>query len=218
MYDQDDMHGEFRQRNPMASASIALGIVSLLSCTIFYIAIPCGALAVLCAILSRGRFRLSGKGKAGIVCGIIGMILSAVVTVTAVHTVLNTPAMKARLEQALQLYLGDPTFDLDKTLNSLIPALGGSENDPLPAADETEAETENRVRLRVAEDTDQTEAASEASSEISSDTDKAPEKDTAADIAETENKADDTEETEHRAKDSEDQAPVTIPSGGGAFI
>lgn len=225
MYDQDDMYGEFRQRNPMASASIALGIASLLSCTIFYIAIPCGALAVLCAILSRGRFRLQGKAKAGIVCGVIGMIFSAVVTATAVHTVFTTPVLKARLEQTMQYYLGDPSFDLDEMLESLIPSLGGfGKGDPEPSAGDAEEETEDRVHLRIAGDAEETESLSENGSgteDISEDDSKTEERETAPGENETEEETAEDPGTESGTdKGGRDghAAPVTIPEGGGSFI
>ncbi len=203
MYDQDEMYGEFRQRNTMASAAIVLGVLSLLSCAIFYISIPCGALAVLCAILSRGRFKLTGIGRAGILCGIIGMAASAVITAASVRAVLTDPDKRAQLEQVIQMYLGDYSFDLDETLNSLIPAFGNTGNaDSLPFAaeteEETEDETERRVRLRVAADTAQTEADGDM-------------EETAADPSEKEapEKADETEENHAGA-----QTPAPLPEGG----
>lgn len=232
MYDQDDMYGEFRQRNPMASASIALGIASLLSCPTFYIAFPCGALAIICAILSRGKFRLSGKGKAGIICGIIGMILSAVITVTAVRTVLTNPLMKARLEQTLQLYLGDSSFDLDEALNNLLPALNSSGNDSTPPAAgeaETEEESEKRVRLRIAEDVNEPEtalehatenpAADQAADKKAQESSTQTETETESETAQSEsNGRIGTTEPGNNTQNPEEKMPITIPEGGGSFI
>lgn len=203
MYDQDDMHGEFRQRNPMATASIALGIAALLSCPTFYTAIPCGALAILCAILSRGRFKLSGKGKAGIICGIIGMLLSAAITAFQVHTVMTNPLARQQVEQALQLYFGDPTLDLDTIMDGLFPALNVPEDDGSSLVPgETEEETQKRVRLRVADDADAPENITETPAEDPAPSDIVPEKDDEYDPAE----------------EQEAPSPVTIPDGGGSFI
>ena len=60
-----DMYGSSYQPNPnqpyrsrrsarMEAASLILGSIALLSCTCLYLAVPCGALAVIFATLSRG--------------------------------------------------------------------------------------------------------------------------------------------------------------------
>lgn len=111
---EDDMYRQTPYRNPMATAAMILGIVSLVFCSIFYIALPCGSLAVICAILSRGESRMTGKSKAGIVCGICGIAATIVISVTAVYTVLNDSQMRSYMEQLIQLYTGDDDFDLDQ--------------------------------------------------------------------------------------------------------
>lgn len=110
-------------RNPMATGAIVLGVISLFTCLIFYISIPCGAIAVLLAILSRGKNRLPGKSKAGIVCGTIGMCLSLGITLASVWVVLTNTQMRAYMERYLQYYLGDSSFDLDRELVTMFPAL-----------------------------------------------------------------------------------------------
>lgn len=112
-------------RNPMATAAVVLGVISLFTCLIFYISIPCGALAVLFAILSRGRNPMPGKSKTGVVCGAIGIFLSAAITVSSVWTVLTNAQMRAYMENYLRYYLGDSSFDLDRELVTMFPALKG---------------------------------------------------------------------------------------------
>ncbi|MDY3250820.1 MAG: DUF4190 domain-containing protein [Candidatus Choladocola sp.] len=111
---EDDMYRQTPYRNPMATAAMILGIVSLVFFSIFYIALPCGSLAVICSILSRGESRMTGKSKAGIVCGICGIAATIVISVTAVYTVLNDSQMRSYMEQLIQLYTGDDDFDLDQ--------------------------------------------------------------------------------------------------------
>lgn len=110
-------------RNPMATGAVVLGVISLFTCLIFYISIPCGALAVLLAILSRGENKLPGKSKTGIVCGAIGMCLSLGITLASVWTVLTNAQLRAYMERYLQYYLGDSSFDLDRELVTMFPAL-----------------------------------------------------------------------------------------------
>ncbi len=110
-------------RNPMATAAVVLGVISVLSCLVFYVSVPCGAMAVLLAILSRGKNPMPGKSKTGLVCGTIGMALSIVLTLSSVWMVLSNAQMRAYMERYLQYYLGDPSFDLDKELGTMFPAL-----------------------------------------------------------------------------------------------
>ncbi len=110
-------------RNPMATAAVVLGVISLFTCLVFYISVPCGALAVLLAILSRGKNPMPGKSKAGVVCGMIGMCLSVVITLASVWVVLTNAQMRAYMENYLQYYLGDSSFDLDQELGTMFPAL-----------------------------------------------------------------------------------------------
>ena len=55
---------------------MTLGIISIVSCTCLYLAIPCGALAIILASLSRGgQIRYGAKAQVGI----IGIVLTAVI-------------------------------------------------------------------------------------------------------------------------------------------
>lgn len=146
MFDED-LYQESRRRNPMATASVVLGIVSLLFCSFFYFSIPCGALAALFAILSRTGHKLPGKSRIGAVCGLAGIIISCVITVSSVRAVLSNPEMRSYVEQYMQYYLGDPSFSLDEMLNGILPAPGSISNEG-----DREKETEERVYLRKAQD------------------------------------------------------------------
>ncbi len=60
----------------MEIAAMTLGIISIVSCTCLYLAIPCGALAIILASLSRGgQIRYGAKAQVGI----IGIVLTAVI-------------------------------------------------------------------------------------------------------------------------------------------
>ena len=112
-------------RNPMATAAIVLGVISLFTGMVFYISVPCGAMAVLLAILSRGKRPMPGKSKAGLVCGLLGMVFSIAVTLSSVWVVLTNAQMRAYMERYMQYYLGDSSFDLDRELGTMFPALKG---------------------------------------------------------------------------------------------
>ena len=110
-------------RNPMATAAVVLGVISLMTCLVFYISIPCGALAALFAILSRSKNPMPGKSRFGLVCGLFGMGLSVALTLASVWMVLTNGQMRAYLERYLQYYLGDSSFDLDSELETMFPSL-----------------------------------------------------------------------------------------------
>jgi hypothetical protein len=210
----------------MATASIALGIAALLSCTFFYISLPCGALAILCAILSRGRSRMSGKGKAGIICGVIGMIATVVITAAAFRTLLTDSQLRSNVELYIQYYLDDPQFSLDDMLGTFLPGFSGSDSNGSSSgilAGETEDESEaldNRVHLRVAPDEDETEAAAPAA-ETKPDAKTA---DTEVTEQETEQTEEETrsetkeKEIEQPEQSPEESAPEPTPRQGGSFI
>lgn len=78
------------QRQPMRyinlfeTASFALGIGAIVSCTCFYGSYIMGALAILFALLSRGgQMKMSSKAKLGLILGIVAIILTTVVTIGA---------------------------------------------------------------------------------------------------------------------------------------
>ena len=63
----------------MEAASLILGSIALLSCTCLYLAVPCGALAVIFATLSRGgMMSYTSKAQIGMILGIIALIATIV--------------------------------------------------------------------------------------------------------------------------------------------
>lgn len=109
----DDYSERLYRRSPMASASVIFGVLSLILGAVFYLALPCGALAVLFAILSRTQRKLPGKSKAGLLLGTCGMLATVIITVSAMYYVLTTPAGRNYLEQYYRYYTGDQNFRLE---------------------------------------------------------------------------------------------------------
>lgn len=70
--------------NRFESTAMTLGIASVISCTMLYVSIPCGALAILFANLSRGaKMEYSKPAKIGKIAGIIGLVLTVVIFTAA---------------------------------------------------------------------------------------------------------------------------------------
>ncbi len=67
----------------METISLTLAGAALLSCLLPYISLPCGALAVIFATLSRsGQMRYGAKAQAGLVMGITALTITIVLYVT----------------------------------------------------------------------------------------------------------------------------------------
>lgn len=69
-----------RHSERMAIASFTLGLIALLSCTCLYLSIPCGALSIIFATLSRGgNMQYSSKAQIGLILGISALVVTAVI-------------------------------------------------------------------------------------------------------------------------------------------
>ena len=144
MYDENTYEYEPRpRRNPMATAALVFGILSLVTSLMIYLSIPCGALAVILALLSRTDKPMRKKAKSGLICGICGMLATVIITVSAFYYVLSDSGMRSFLEYYCQMYTGDYDFDLDEMIEEMFPFVGdldtpsyqNSGND-LPSTDE----------------------------------------------------------------------------------
>lgn len=142
MYD-NDMYGNDGYRphlhgSPLARTSFFLGILSLMSCMVIYISLPLGALAVIFALLSRTDSVKSKKCRASIICGVCGMVLTTVITVSAFYKVFTDSEMLNAIEYYMQMYTGDADLDLREEFGSLLPFLNDTpafENDKDAAPD-----------------------------------------------------------------------------------
>jgi uncharacterized membrane protein len=79
--------GKGTQPNGMATASLVLGICSIVLCWLWFIAIIAGILAIIFGIVAKNKIKenpaLTGEGaaKAGIITGIIGVALIVLVII-----------------------------------------------------------------------------------------------------------------------------------------
>lgn len=115
--------------NGMATASLILGILSLVLCCCVYFSIPLGALAILFAILSRGSSRqMTGQAKAGLGLGIGGIVLTFIMILFTV-IMMGTASLHQAMSEYMEDYYGDyygnyyeesipesPRYDIGNTL------------------------------------------------------------------------------------------------------
>lgn len=88
----------------MATASLVLGIITLVSLLLFRVTIPflLGGIGIILAILSKGSARkMIGKAKAGMICCITGLCADIVFCVFAVWLVFALPSFSPELTDEL---------------------------------------------------------------------------------------------------------------------
>lgn len=88
-YESNKSYIEMRSAG-MSVASMILGILGLIMCCCIYPAIIFGSLALIFALLSRGgEMTMNSYAKAGMVLGIIGIVLGILLLIYAFVTVLT---------------------------------------------------------------------------------------------------------------------------------
>ena len=92
-------------KNSMATASLIFGILAVLSGSVFIVAVGLGALAVLCALLSRTDRHLSGKSLAGMLAGIFAAVSSCSMTAYSFYSVMHNPQARAYYSQIFSTLL-----------------------------------------------------------------------------------------------------------------
>lgn len=102
-------HYEEKHSSGFATASIVLGIVAIVTFCCIYAAMPCGALSIIFALLSRGGERtFSGNAKIGLTLGIVGLSLCFLAYLCAVLLIVLTPggidAFMMEYERQMQDY------------------------------------------------------------------------------------------------------------------
>lgn len=66
------------QKNGKATAALVLGIVSLIGICVPIVGIICGIIAIVLASMAKKEGAVNGKQKAGLILGIIGIVISIV--------------------------------------------------------------------------------------------------------------------------------------------
>lgn len=67
----------------MAIASMILGIVSIVLCCIWYISLIAGIVGIVLGIMHNRKNEKSGMATAGIICSVIGIILTIAILILA---------------------------------------------------------------------------------------------------------------------------------------
>ena len=98
----------------MEMAAFLFAVFSMLGCMIVYIAVPCGALAILFAFLSRGKTRkLKGQARFAAILGAAGMISSVLITAYLFYQIYTNPSLRAQVRYFFNQYAKQSGLELD---------------------------------------------------------------------------------------------------------
>ena len=75
--------------NTVATASLVLGILSLVLCCCCYVSIPLGGLGILFAILSKTGKAMQGRAKTGLSLSIVGLCLTLFLTIAMIASTIS---------------------------------------------------------------------------------------------------------------------------------
>ena len=104
---------------PMAAASMALGILSLTTCSCLFLSLPCSALAIIFALLSRGgETTMNSYAKIGLGFGIAGLSLTILLYACAFAYAIYT---YGSLENYLRAYSQMQGMDYEELMRRLYP-------------------------------------------------------------------------------------------------
>lgn len=111
---------EDRRSQPMEYASLILGIVALVCCTCLYLSLPCGAVAIILATLSRGGGMTYGsKAQAGLILGIFALSFTILLYGVSFAALLY---QYGSIEGILEAYSEMAGMDYDQLLQELYPS------------------------------------------------------------------------------------------------
>lgn len=107
-----------KRSDSMALASLILGIIAIVTSGCIYLAIVCGALGIILALLSRGgEMTFTSKGITGLTLSSIGLILTLLIYTAAFIIVINQfGGIDAFMQEYMKLYNGGSIEELYQSM------------------------------------------------------------------------------------------------------
>lgn len=112
----------------MAAAALICGIISLAGLLCLFPGFLCGGLAIVFALLSKGKeSRMLPTAKAGLTFGSIGIVLAVIIMASSVYMVFSNPDLMKQYEMLYEQMYGS---DFEDDMNGIFPPMpdtGGPE-------------------------------------------------------------------------------------------
>ena len=116
----------------METAAIILGILALMGSTCFYLSIPCAAVGILLALLSRGRKEhMSNRAKTGLCISAAGLVLTVGLTSYTVYhykDLFSSPEFQQRMKDYMEYYYPEGEKESSEDGSILKDFFGDEEN------------------------------------------------------------------------------------------
>ena len=98
---------------------MTLGLIAILSCTCLYVSIPCGALAIIFASLSRGgMMSYTSRAQLGMIFGILALVLTITIYTLTFLLMLH---QYGSIEGILKAYSDLQGMDYNELMQELMP-------------------------------------------------------------------------------------------------
>lgn len=104
----------------MAMASVILGVAALLTSCCIYVALPCGALGIILALLSRGgHMTMSSQAKLGLILSAVGLALTILIIVVSFVFVFSYyGGMDGLMQEYMNIYNVDSLEELYESMGT----------------------------------------------------------------------------------------------------
>ena len=134
MNDHDYNQNPEPAHSGMETAAIILGILALIGSTCFYLSIPCAAIGILLALLSRGRKEhMSTRAKTGLCISAAGLVLTVGLTSYTVYhykDLFSSPEFQQRMKDYMEYYnSGSETEAQDNGESNILKDFFGDDED-----------------------------------------------------------------------------------------
>ena len=134
MNDHDYNQNPEPAHSGMETAAIILGILALIGSTCFYLSIPCAAIGILLALLSRGRKEhMSTRAKTGLCISAAGLVLTVGLTSYTVYhykDLFSSPEFQQRMKDYMEYYnSGSETEAQDNGESNILKDFFGNDED-----------------------------------------------------------------------------------------
>ena len=118
----------------MATAALIVGIAAVLFFRIFYLSIPMAAISIILALLSRGGYTVSLRGKLAIIVSSATIIFSVSNTAYTIYQIYHDPVLRQQFEMYMEYFERLYSEDEDSSIWELLPRQEQDTPEPAPSA------------------------------------------------------------------------------------
>lgn len=119
-YDQQSegaRYAKMNSRRTLSTVSFILAIISVAAFQIFFISLPCAAVSIILALISRSGKKLEQRARFALITAAIGAVMSICVTSMAIYQLMHDPELLASVQSIYNYYINpEESADDDKSV------------------------------------------------------------------------------------------------------